>query len=393
MNAHELLRTYRRYIGESEASEVLHRWSFIAVLSANVGRRVYASFGHLKFMPNNYYVILGEPASRKSTAIKCARRLLELSGYNHFSANQTSREQFLSDLAQCGELDLLSVSETFICAPELNNFFGDSRAAMTTTLMELYDSDDVFETRFRGNKGQLSISYPTVNMLGGNTQANFATLFPPQIITNGFLSRILLVHGDVTGKKLPWGGTLDQQLELKIVTHLTHVRESLQGKLHYEPSAMRALEKVYETWPALEDNRFEYYNQRRYSHLIKLCVTLCASGGQMLLTEDVVILANTLLASIEENFSRALGEFGKSRWSEETSRIMEALHKSGRPMQSSELYALVQTNLERQDQFMDLIVSLRSSKKIDISPCGGFVATTPATRKIDYSDFSLLKTL
>lgn len=390
MNAHELLRTYRTYVGQSEASEVLHRWSFIAVLSANLGRRVMSSFGHLHFAPNNYFIIIGEPASRKSTAIKLARRVLELTQFNKFAATQTSKEQFLTDLLAAGELELDSVSQSFVCAPELNNFFCDASKAFINTMMELYDADDSFEARFRGAKGPQLITFPTITMLGGNTQANFSALFPPQIITNGFLSRVLLIHGETTGRKLPWGGMLETGLEEKLVGHLVGVRENLNGKIRYEPAAMRMLEKIYATWPSIEDGRFSYYNQRRYSHLIKLCTILCASGGSMLLTEDVVVLSNTLLCSIEDGFTRALGEFGKSKWSDETSHIMELLYAAKHPIKTGDLWASVQTSMERMDQFLDLLAGLRSSGKIT-SVEDGVIAVRPPERKVECVDYSLLK--
>lgn len=387
-----LLETYQKYVGESEAPPVFHRWAFLLCLSAALGRNVHATMNGSCIYPNEYAMLMGAPGTRKSTAIKGARKLLELSKFNFFSANQTSKEQFYVDLASVGELDLNSVSRAFICADEFNNFIGEKNTGFVSGLMELYDAGDLFESKSKHGKSA-SVSFPTVSILGGNTHANFTTAFSPSIIHNGFLSRMLLIFGAPSGKRLPWGGTKDKDLELLLVAHLAHLQENLSGALKYTPGSKHAMERIYDSWEPIEDTRFDYYAQRRHTHLIKLATILACGAGTLLLQEADVVLANTILSAAEDAFAQALGEFGKSRFADEASLIMSELYKHGKtPTESQDLYRAVQGNLEKFDTFREIMIALVSSKKI-IQVGTGYVAAPPKKRRSEYVDVSLLKTV
>lgn len=388
-SAHDLLRTYREYVGESEAPSVFNRWSFIGCLSANLSRNVQANLGHIKILPNMYIMLMGEPATRKSTAINISRKLLELSGFNKFASSQASRAEFQKDLEMSGEVDLDSVCQLFICADEFNNFIGERNGQLISVIMELYDAKDSFDARNKNGKSSV-ISLPSVQLLGGNTHANFGLAFPPSIIHNGFLSRMLLIHGERTGKKLPWGSVPDARLETSLREHLAAIRENVRGTITYTPEAIRALERVYDNWEPLEDQRFAHYAQRRHTQLLKLCIILVGSSGAMVLRESDVVLANTILASAEDDFSKALGQFGKSRYAEEASVIMDFLHHAEEPILSEKLFDLVQRNLDKFATFQEIMGNLMASKRI-MMVGNGYTAVPQKERKLEYIDTSLLR--
>lgn len=387
-SAHELLRAYKEYVGASEAPAVFNRWSFIACLSANLSRNVQANLGHVRIYPNLYVMLMGEPATRKSTAINIARKLLEFSGFNRFAATQATKAEFQKDLEASGELDLDSVSQLFICADEFNNFIGERNGQLISVIMELFDAKDSFDARNKNGKSSV-ISMPSVQLLGGNTHANFGAAFPPTIIHNGFLSRMLLIHGERTGKKLPWGSNPDTRLETDLREHLSAIRENVKGIIAYTPDAIRALECIYETWEPLDDQRFAHYAQRRHTQLVKLCLVLVCSSGAMVLHESDVVLANSILAAAEDDFGKALGQFGKSRYAEEASAIMDFLHHATEPVLSEVLFNLVQQNLDKFATFQELMGNLMAARKIRMEG-NGYVAVEQRTRKMEYVDFSLL---
>ena len=72
---------YIDFVGKSEAPTILHRWSFISMLGAVIGRRFIFKHGHSIIRPNLYTVLIAEPATRKSTAIKIAKRLAVDAGF------------------------------------------------------------------------------------------------------------------------------------------------------------------------------------------------------------------------------------------------------------------------------------------------------------------------
>ena len=87
---------YIDFVGKSEAPTILHRWSFISMLGAVIGRRFIFKHGHSIIRPNLYTVLIAEPATRKSTAIKIAKRLAVDKRYKRCTADRTTKEGFLT---------------------------------------------------------------------------------------------------------------------------------------------------------------------------------------------------------------------------------------------------------------------------------------------------------
>ena len=141
-----LTTMYLDFIGKSEAPIILHRWSFLSTLGAVIGRRFVFKHGHTTIRPNLYTVLIAEPASRKSTAIKIAKRLAIDAGYKRCTADRTTKEGFLTwmdgthsdkkaekgkdqTLQEFGldlleQLDVNAPREAWACADELYNFLG-----------------------------------------------------------------------------------------------------------------------------------------------------------------------------------------------------------------------------------------------------------------------------
>ncbi len=94
----DVYKTYFSFIRDTEPPLHYHRWCLLSSIGALLARQVYINHGHFKIYPNLYVTLLGEPASRKSTAIKLVKKLIRDSGYETFAADKTSKEKFLLDL-------------------------------------------------------------------------------------------------------------------------------------------------------------------------------------------------------------------------------------------------------------------------------------------------------
>ncbi len=389
MTFQELMDRYLRYVGRSEAPEVYHRWSFVGCLSAALGRKVWIPMGHFTVYPNMYIMLMGDPGARKSTAINIAKDLLKQSGFSKFAGTQVTRERFYMALDGAGELDLHSVSQQFICAPEFNNFIGIGNSGFISALTELFDADKSFDAQYKNSKDNI-ISNPCVGILGGNTQQAFSEAFPPSILHNGFLSRLILVWGQKTGERIAFLQDRDSEERQWLADHITSVREGIDGQLNFTPEAIKALGEIYRDWDELEDSRFVTYGQRRYTHLLKLCVVCAASTGKLVIEYADVLYANTLLVSAELYFSRALGEFGKAKNSGEASIVMNALYNAKGPMSPGELWRTVSTNLEKWDTLREILTNLTGAGKV-IQHHGGLYSPKPVNmRKMKHINLGLL---
>lgn len=385
--AADLISYYLRYVGKNESPSQYHTWSLLACVSAALSRRVWARNGHFKVHPNLYVMLLGEPAVRKSTAINIARDILRDSGFNGFAASQAGKDQFYCDLEDNGLASIDSISQQFICADEFNSFIGENNKPFITALTELFDCKDEFRAKLR--KANTVILLPSVQILGGNTHANFATAFPPAVLHNGFLSRFLLVYGQRKAERVTWLKEPNANEKEKLRLNFERIANDLHGEMGYTPEALEAIDEIYQTWEELDDLRFTHYGQRRQTHLLKLCIVCAACALKLIIEYTDVLLANTLLHSIEEEFPRALGEFGKSKTNEEASIVMNVLYTAGRAVHSAELYKAVATSLDKVSAFEDLMASLNRAGKVK-QEADGFLPVYKHRKLPAHVDFSLL---
>lgn len=75
------------------------RLSTFAMVSTMLGRKVYMPYGGQLLYPNLYVVLVGEPATKKSTMINTCRRMLQAAGHVAFSPTHLSRSRVIQGLA------------------------------------------------------------------------------------------------------------------------------------------------------------------------------------------------------------------------------------------------------------------------------------------------------
>lgn len=408
---------YFKYTEQTESPAVYHRWCAITSISAILGRNFYLKHGHFKIYPNLYTMLIGDSGSRKSTSIKLAKKLLTKSGYNTIAADKTSKEKFLVDLegredefalekdkeklydkVMSGNLwgdDSISdrePKEVFIMADEFNEFSGSGNLEFYTTLGNLWDWDDEirpFSQRLK-NSRSVSIFQPTINILGGNTPENYTKAFPPEIIGQGFLSRMIHVYGERNGKRLAFPKEPSEEETKKIVTYLSNIRSSMQGEAELEEEAEATLEHLYLSWNPLSDVRFKSYSNRRFTQLLKICLVVCASRLSKVISKSIVVEANTILSAVEIDMPRSLGEFGNSINSEVTHKIMDMLNETSKPLSAKELWVGVYRDMKKITDLNDVMQNLAIAGRVQLVKGKGWLPLRVAARELLHVDWSML---
>ena len=401
-NTESLFDLYFKYAEFTEPPLIYHRWSLITSIAAYLGRQFWFPFGSTGIFPNMYVMLIGNPGTRKSTAIKMARRVISSAGYDKFAAERTTKEKFLLDLEGAPDessygsrskkgigpqdvlrdLNLTSGDEShdgiprevFITADEFNEFAGTGNLDFLSTLGALWDWDDeatTYKQRFKNSKS-ISIFQPTITLLGGNTHSSFKLAFPEQAIGQGFLSRLILVHSEPSGKKITFPKKPSDEIIAAISARLATIRQQVKGECKLTTSAEIALDVIYKTWPDLDDYRLKSYSTRRFTHLVKLCLVCAAMRCSTTIDTDDVVLANTILTYTENAMPKALGEFGKSRDSDAAHNIMTALYEAAsamppRPLTVDELWKVVSRDLEKRERLADVLSSLSHAGKIQLA--------------------------
>lgn len=359
--------SYLQYAGagQSEPPIIFHRWTAASIVGALLGRQAYFPFGHSRIYPNQYIMFMGSPGSRKSTAINIGAKLLKAQGYTRFASDKTSKERFLMDMSTgvdeiddpdaLLDLSLDEPSEIFVVAEEFTDFIGEGNTEFATMLTKLWDNPDEYKhPKIHGKS--VEVDKPTVNILSGNTPANFTLAFPQAAMGNGFLSRILLVHGDTTGRKVTFPAAPDPVLKQGLIHHLKQIKSCCCGEMQITQEARDLCERVYKEFVEIDDARFKSYSTRRFTHLLKLSMIIAATRLSNTIEVQDVLHGNTMLHVTEAKMPRALGEFGKSKFSDVTHSLLEILEHSPMPMTAQSIWKKVSKDLNK---FMDLAEILK----------------------------------
>lgn len=395
MTPGSIIDDYLAYTDESEPPKVFHRWSMLVSVGALLGRNFYMRHGHFNVFPNVYVMLIGGTGSRKSSAIKMAQRVVAASGYDTFAKKKTSKEKFLCDLAGI-DTDLMNgqsnrglkladvtsenlwgkehkePAEMFIVADEFNEFAGVNNMDFYSMLGDMWDWDMpelLYESGVKNSKSP-AIYQPTINLLGGNTTENFSRCFPPEILGQGFLTRLLLIHGARSGKRYTFPPIPADDATASIVRSLQLVRSKAMGEAAVEPDAASILDTIYKGWEDIDDIRFANYSTRRFTHLLKLCLIVAATRCERSISVSVVTEANTVLFAAESNFVKALGEFGKSRFSDTTNKIVAILEKTHRPLTARDLWKEVSKDLDKPEQLQEILSNLKMAERVQSTEKG-----------------------
>jgi len=382
----DFFSAYMDYVDldHSEAPAIYHRWVCASIIGALLGRSVHFQLGPHTIYPNQFIMLMGSPGTRKGSAMGVGKGLLKAVGYSRFSADKTSKERFLMDMKATDlvngfddleSIELDAASESYICAGEFTDFIGQNNMEFVTMLTNLWDNLPEYTQPKITGKSVLIVK-PTVNLLGGNTVQGFALAFPPEALGNGFLSRVLLVHSEPTGIKIPWPMELDHVKKDNLVQRLKLIK-TLGGKFGVTKAAKELGSSIYKNEMPVEDHRFQYYAQRRYIHLLKLSLIIAASELSTEISDVHMIRANTMLAMAEKDMPRALGEYGKSKYAVVSGAILEYLIHRTMPASSTDIWKVVHKDITKVTELAEVLSSLKAADKIQVMTIKGKTGYMP----------------
>lgn len=391
-----LIEDYLDFQAGTESPTIFHRWSIISAIGALLGRRCWITHGHTKIFPNQYIMLVGEAGCRKSTAVKASKRVLETVGYKTIAADKITKEKLLLDLEEgldvikdpdnkfnvkknAGKSTMVALfgeelsndpKECYIVADEFNAFLGHSNLEFIDLLTNLWDYDGVYENRIKTGHS-VRIPYPTFNILGGNTNVGISQSFPPEVIGQGFFSRLILIYSDPSGRRITFPPPIDAEKYIKIIDQIKEIKLTIIGEIKLEDSARKALEEIYQEWKDLEDTRFRSYSTRRFTHLLKLSQICAASTSKKSIDSSIVIYANSIMHYTESFMPKALGEFGKARNSDVSAKILAILDAALVPLDPiKDIWRHVQRDLDSKKQLQDIMQGLQMAGKLQVTTGG-----------------------
>lgn len=379
---------YLQYTSGGEVPICFHRWSAILAVAAILERNVSLQFGDGFVYPNMYTMLIGTAGTKKSTAIRRAKKLLIKAGYTHIAAERTSKEKYLQDLSMASDAssegdDVLErnifgntvsdamVTPNFIAADEANDFFGIGNIEFLSVLGSLWDWEGKYENKTKNGKSDF-IANPTISILSGNTPTGFAAGFPSSIFGQGFFSRLLLVYAEPTGERITIPRTPTVEETESIIRRLQQIKQHCMGVYGFGKGAFELVDKIYNSQQAHEDGRFESYMNRRLTHFLKMCLVVSCARMEKEISETSVLQANTYLRYVERLMPRALGEFGKAKNSDVVHRVLQIIEQKF-PVTLKEIFREVSSELEKPSDIQVILQKLSMADKIQSLPSGVFL--------------------
>lgn len=396
----DLISKYIDLVSDTEVPKLFHRWSILAGIGAILGRRVWVDAGIDLYYPNLYVMFVAPPGTKKSTAIKIVKRFLKKANYVNFSAERTTKEKFLIDLAsglsdgdEFGLLDKAVFAdlaadgddrETFITADEFTNFFGNNILEFVSLLGELWDYKGEYTLRVK-NSESVIIPNPYVSILSGCTPETMHSAFPASVIGQGFFSRLLFVYAKGTDKSIAFPTPMNEDIMDEFATELLQMRAQVSGEIKLTSGARKLLEEIYSSPHQISDSRFTYYAARRFPQLLKLCLIHAVADFSEVIDTQHVRRANTILYHTEYYMPRALGALGRAADSEVSHKVVEIIEANpGKEM--GELWKYINHDLREMKDLATVIQGLLLAEKI-FSDQGRFYCNHVTKEEPDTSHF------
>ena len=404
-----LLKDIIKLAENQEAADFSYLWAGLSCLAAQLARNVYIPFGNGKIYPNLYIMFVGDPGKRKSTAIKDLKKRVKAAGYQNICGDKVTMQKYLLDLAGVGEgsIDDSNITEfnlgitlgtndyveSYINQDEFSDFIGINNYPFISLLGNFWDIDEPYVYRTKGGQS-IEIPSPIVNILGATTPSQFNTIFPPAISEQGFLSRLVIVNIPESKRKIARPLPSDETVIEKVVAGFKAVRK-LSGELVMSDAVWDKLEEIYLTWKPVEDTRFAHYSTRRHTQLLKLCILMTCSRMTIEMSVEDVILANTLLTYTEHFMPQALGQFGKNKDGDVSSKIISYL-RSNFPIAKSAGEILIPIGTETTLKDLPMILNnLVVSDKIVLTSSGNYLPKVPSYKDIksNHVDWDMLESI
>jgi len=306
-----------------------------------------------------YVVLTGNPGTRKSHAMGFGKKLLRDSTAVRFAPQDTAgqRQGLVSamvndeqqdDIARItaaidpnslGGLSLGAIAELdnsaggdaneshygdrhslVAMADEFSTFIGQGSDGLLDFLTSMWDGSDY---DYKTLKSQTVLKDGLLGFIGCTTPTSLARVLPARSSGQGFLSRVILVYGANKYKSIPWPVAPQDSLIAAVKDHLHQVHTEFRGEFNPSPAGKNHLEELYHYTLDVSDARFTYYQERRFTHLLKLSMILAASGGRQVIEPHDAEEAHLILAATERGMPDALGEFGLSPLAQVKQGILE----------------------------------------------------------------------
>jgi hypothetical protein len=293
------------------SSRIYRLWAAITAVSGALERKTWMDSAGTNLSPGLFTLLVGPPASGKTTAINRVRDLWrKCKGLNVAPDNVTKaalidvlERSLKEDTMEKGK-DSLWSSPLCAHASEFGVFCPKHDLEFLSVLNYLYDDPPTYEEERRTDDKKVNVVRPHLVILAG-TQPDFLSSFMPEEAWGmGFTSRLLMIYSDEEMDINPFKAL--PRLSSNLAESLNTIFK-VKGQFMWTKEAADA----YLTWgktgfaPKPIHNKLLHYVSRRKEYILKLSMISSASRWNKFVVDlfDVTRARNWLLEA-EKNMAK-----------------------------------------------------------------------------------------
>jgi hypothetical protein len=340
------LENYAIYSAGNECPKVFHVWSGLAALSNLVSGRVWTDGGVYTVFTNMYVVLVGDPGSKKSTAMRMSHKVIsEFKKIVYAPASITKEaltQMMATEDSPCRmsfqyEGKPIIFSHLSIFASELINLInaGGNPGGMIDFFTDVWDHCGREWREKTKNKGDHTIQRPFITITGCMTSDTVKTLQSLKIISSGMTRRCLFVMGDLAEAPIAFPDvTEEQQNAFKaMVAHGIKV-QNISGEFAWQQEArnlyIELYEKIWKQKRRETSTILKQFLETKPEYIIKVAMLLWLSDhtDSLVLTAENIQKAYDLVTSVEKGGSLLFEGAGRNQLAAIAQQIYTMVERS-----------------------------------------------------------------
>lgn len=390
--------------------------SFYFMVSAALQRRVwYGGLDAHPIFPNMYMTFIGSAGMGKSLPVTAMKSILDIplippgdAPVNtsvddlkaalqkehrdkhhdgevplvHFAPNSTSFEQLTQETARTvfvhryvdgdGKAAHYSHSSLVFVLDELTSIFKKHSEDLTNFLLEAFNGSKKYVRKLK-HAGTDYCTNICVSMIGNTTDDKFRSMQNTDILTDGFMSRSIIVYAQRKRFGVFMIPDLTPEQRAAMERLRAHMRKlgKLYGPLQFAPGVLEFCEDLFKRQdPSLTVNKhpmLKGYYERKNIHFMKLLAAVhFADKDDMVITQDEVDFTLKLMAKWEKHMHTPFVGLGRNESAKVLEDIFDAINKAGEEgISKKRLFARFYTQCKTKDEFETIISDLKELERIE----------------------------
>lgn len=338
------LESYITYTSGTEAPKILHFYAGVSAIAGALRRKVWIDMKRYQWYPSFYIVFVADPGIvAKSSTADLSMELLKAVPGIKFGPDAVTWQSLVTTLAASVELfewngDFHPMSALTLLASEFGSLMDLREQGVVNLFITLWDGRKTYDKQTK-TSGSDIIEAPWINLLACTTPSWIATNMNQLATAGGLTSRTIYVFASqkesfvaYPDEAVPDGY---EDLKMNLIHDLEHIATNLVGPMTLTPTA-REWGRVWyqDLWTRVyTSDKADWakgYLSRKQTHLHKLAMVLSVSRGDSLeVTPEDLILAETMLKSVEKDLDQVFQHVGKSDDSLQAAKFLDTIQVRG----------------------------------------------------------------